>query len=222
MLIFIPLLYAYAAFWSSVLVLRVPIPVPSPAHSTLPHGFFPLLPIVSAVEEINSIINTFPVFPDLVPLATWSAPSPYIDGPLRSPIPPSPDFPTCTPLDWPPLSDFNYLGAGTCDQVVDTGLIIWNGGPSDSSDFPEVLTSMVDRFIPPEDVRYFAALITSGVGFWLVCRLIAIAILRWSKPSSAKVCGHQSHPSSYGPNHHTQVCLAEAEPFKVVSYWRFG
>ena len=59
---------------------------------------------------------------------------------------------------------------------------------------------MVDDYTP-EDAWYFVALVASGVGFWLVCRLIAAAILKRSKPPIT-VCGYQRHRTNYDTNYH--------------------
>ena len=196
MLIFVPLLVAYTAFWSSVLILRVPIPTPSPmllsSATTTP---FPLLSLVSVVEGVNTVIESFPAVSDLVYSVPGVRSAWYLDAPptaspiLPSPISPSQDLPTCVPLDWPPLSDFGNFGTGMCDQVSRTDLVVWDGS-SESSNFPNRSTSMVTGLLPSEDVWYFVTLVASGVGFWLVCRLTAAAILKWFKSTSTKVCGY--------------------------------
>jgi hypothetical protein len=72
-----------------------------------------------------------------------------------------------------------------CDQVSSTDLIVWDGSP-ESSNLPNGSTSAVNGSLP-EDVWYFVTLVASGIGFWLVCRLTAAAILKSSKPTSTKV-----------------------------------
>ncbi|KAF9789572.1 hypothetical protein BJ322DRAFT_544124 [Thelephora terrestris] len=196
MLIFIPLLFAYATVMSSILILRVPIPTPSPAHPSLSYAPFPLLSVVSVVEEINTVIKSFPTFPGLVYYpATWTAPSArYIDAsPVSpnapspnspSPNSPSPNLPTCAPLDWPPLSDFGYSGSTTCNRITSTDLVLWDG-PSDS---PDLLIRLppTDGDYAQDDTRFFITLVASGIGFWLMCRLTAIAILKWFKSTSTE------------------------------------
>ena len=205
MLIFVPLLVAYTAFWSSVLILRVPIPTPPPmllgSTTTAP---FPLLSLVSVVEGVNTIIESFPAVSDLVYSVPGARSAWYLDAPpTASPIFPSlvslpQDLPTCVPLDWPPLSDFSHFGTGMCDQVSSTDLVIWDGS-SESSNFSDASMSMITGLLPSEDVWYFVTLVASGVGFWLVCRLIAAVILKRSK-----------------------VCLAEGESSEMVRYRQFG
>ncbi|KAF9643514.1 hypothetical protein BDM02DRAFT_3123337, partial [Thelephora ganbajun] len=203
MLAFIPLLVAYATFWSSVLIFRVPIPTPSPALLTLSSTPSPLLSLVSVVEEINTVINSLPAVLDLVHSATSDTRSVwYLDASPISPIPPPLNLLTCVPLDWPPLSDFCHLGTGTCDRVTSTDLAVWDG-LFEPIDPPSKLASAVDDD-PTEDVWYFATLVASGLGFWLMCRLIAAVILKWSNSTSTK--GH----------------LAENEPFETVSCQQFG
>ncbi|KAF9642109.1 hypothetical protein BDM02DRAFT_3193900 [Thelephora ganbajun] len=60
------------------------------------------------------------------------------------------------------------------------------------------------RSTPLADVWYFATLVASGLGFWLICRLIAAAILKRSKSASTK--GH----------------LIGNESFEMVSCQQFG
>ena len=207
MIIFIPLLLAYTTLWFSVLIFRVPIPIPSPVLLSSAASTSPLLSLVSIVEEINVAIGSLPAVSDLVySVAEDSRSAWYLDAPPISPIPPpsssplhssSPppsslpplDLPTCVPLAWPPLSDFSYLATVVCYQVSSTDLVVWDG-TSNSSTFPSWFASMVDGH-SPEPIWYFAALVASGVGFWLACRLIAVAILKRSVSASSEVCGHQ-------------------------------
>lgn len=185
MLIFTPLLVAYTAFWSSVLLLRVPIPTPSSTLLSSAATPVPLLSLVLVVEGVNTVISSLPAVSDLVYSVPGVRSAWYLDAVSSPPIPHSPilpplDLPTCVPSDWPPLSNFGHLGTGTCDQVSSTDLVIWDG-PSESPDFSTGNDS------PPEDVWYFATLVTSGVSFWLVCRLTAAAILKRSESASTKV-----------------------------------
>jgi len=188
MLVFIPLLLAYTAFWSSVLVLNVPIPTLSPMLLSLSGAPFPLISLVSAVEGVNTVIDSFPAISDLVYSVPGARPARYLDTPSISPIPAPLNLPVCVPLDWPTLSDFGHFGTGICDQVSGTDLVIWDG-PSESPNPPDGSMSMVSG-LTPEDVWYFAALAASGVGFWLVCRLTAAAILRFSRSAPTEVRGY--------------------------------
>ena len=192
MLIFIPLLFAYATFWSSILVFKVPIPTPSPTHPTLPYVPFPLLSIVSVVEDINTLINSFPTAQNLIYPATWTEPpAQYIDASPVSPNPPPLNLFTCVPLDWPPLSDFGYLGTRTCSRVARTDLVIWNG-PFDPPDLFSRFASTVGDYTH-EDTRFFVSLVAFGVGFWLTCRLVAVAVSRRSNSTATEARDHQCH-----------------------------
>ncbi|KAF9649282.1 hypothetical protein BDM02DRAFT_3260489 [Thelephora ganbajun] len=203
MLAFIPLLVAYATFWSSVLIFRVPIPTPSPTLLTLSSTPSPLLSLVSVVEEINTVINSLPAVSDLVHSATSDTRSVwYLDASPFSPIPPPLNLSTCVPLDWPPLSDFSHFGTGTCDRVATTDLITWDG-LFESIDPPSRFASTVDD-CPTEDIWYLATLVASGLGSWLMCWLIAAAILKRSTSTSTN--GH----------------LVENESFETVGCQRFG
>ena len=188
MLVFIPLLLAYTAFWSSVLVLKVPIPTPSPMLLSLSGAPSPMISLVSVVEGVNTVIDSFPAVSDFIYSVPGAQSSRYLDAPPTSPILPPLNLPICVPLDWPALSDFGHVGTGMCDRVSGTDLVIWDG-PSESPNLLGGSPLMVDG-LTPEDCWYFAVLVTSGVGFWLVCRLIAATILRFSRSASAKVRGH--------------------------------
>ena len=167
----------------------------------------PLLSIVSAVEEINVVINSFPPVLDLVSVAKDARSAWYLDAPPVSPAsppsnpptsnptpsgpppsnPPPLDLPTCVPLAWPPLSDFSYLATGAYNQVSGTGLVVWDG-VSSSSTFPGWFTSIINGH-PLGPIWYFAALVASGVGFWLAYRLVVVAISEQSTDTSTKVRG---------------------------------
>ena len=159
----------------------------------------PLLSLVSVVEEINTIIDSFPTLTDLVYSVPGVQSSRYLDTPptMTSPISPPLNLPTCVPLAWPPLSDFGYFGTRTCQRVSTTDLVVWDG-PSDASSNS---VFMINDY-SSEDIWYFSTLVASGVGFWLVCRLIAAAILKWSKSTSTEVRDYQYHQPSHETNYH--------------------
>lgn len=193
MLAFIPLLLAYTTLWSSIVIFRVPIPTPSPALLSSAATPFPLVSLVSVVEEINNAIESLPAASGLVYSSIGNTrPSRYLDAsPTISPIPPFLNLPTCVPSDWSPLSDSGYFGTRTCNRVTSTDLVLWDG-PFEPPNLPSRFTSMVNGH-SPEGIRYFATLVTSGIGFWLVCRLITATILKWS----VEVRGnHRCHWSS--------------------------
>jgi len=194
MLVFIPLLVAYTTLWSSVLIFRVPIPTPSPVLLDSVASPASLLSLVSAVEEINTAIGSLPAVSDIVYSATKNMGSTwYLDASPISPIPHPLNLPTCTPSDWPTLSDFSYLGTRICDRVSRTDLVIWDG-PLELLNLASSSTPMANEY-SSEDIRYFVTLVASGVGFWLVCRLIAAVIL---KSAPAEVCGYRCRFPSCG------------------------